>query len=219
MIYNPNICDSNSELENDNYEFLFVYSSKKCKHSKKLINELSKTDLNPNIKIIPVDIIELYKQNKPIPDYIDYVPALIFSDINTRTAEEIKYGNEIYEWVKDNSQKKSFHDNDKYPSRNLYGNVKYKPLIKTNKNGQPIDKSPAQFQIADVKNDKKNSLDDLLNKYNEEYSSLNAELGHQNQVLYDGGDDDNININTINNNINKKDNLSNKKKKKIMSYM
>jgi len=184
-MYSPTITDDSNE-EDPEYNYILVYSSKRCKHSKRLIQLMKQLNIDPSIQITPIDIVDLIRQRKEIPNYINYVPALVISNPIIDTLQSIKYGDEIHDWLHAHTPKKSYTESGGFASKNFYGRVKFRPQIKTDKHGRPLDESPSQFIIADMRSENQ-TLDTALSDYNKEYSSLSAELGHQNTHLYGGG--------------------------------
>jgi len=178
--YNARVVDEKSDNEEANKYILF-FSSQKCPHSKKMLRLLKKTKLDPKVeeRMVPLDVMERITRRQEIPNYVEYVPALIISDEDSETLIDILYGNDVIEWVKKQVPKKpkqSFSESGGYASKDCYSRHDFAAKIEVDKHGRPVNDDPAQFQIP-MDQGKRNVATDDFSKYQQELAEQNEEFG------------------------------------------
>lgn len=192
-VYNPNIDDeiggNNETIDNEIHKYLFVYSSERCPHSKKLLRQLKKMKLNEDIEqnMTPLDIMDIIKNRQDIPEYLEYVPALIITDEDSYELLDRLYGNEILEWINKQKMTKGHTKNSfeqvvgTYAPKDYHGRNKFAVEIECDKYGKPIDNDPAQFQIPLDQNNKHVNTNDYM-EYESGRNKIDEEFGIKSSV-------------------------------------
>jgi hypothetical protein len=164
--------------------YILFYSSVKCQHSNNLIDYLKTADVDPEVqnRMTIMDIVERYNNNQEIPDYIDFVPALVISNAHKDEVESILYGDEIKNWAQQHKKKKSVtattatEGSSNFAPRDCYTRHNFADNIELDKYGKPVDQDPSQFQISTEIKNKRDIQDDFM-KFQEEYTKQNEEFG------------------------------------------